>query len=314
MNRRLGSSGYTIIEVMIVLAISGALLISTMATINGQQRRTEYTTAVRELESKLEDIFNDVESGYLANNGTTRCTSTPTGEPVVSGSGAPGAVIEQGTNQDCIFLGKAIQFYEDSGGLVTNYRAYGIAGKRQYVDAGKVKDVTNIDNAEPTAFYDAGSGPGNSFDAGQLRFGLQVRNIIYQGSPAISRRGGVAVMSAIGAGGTAAVGEKAGTNIPASDGGARLAVLDLNSVADEFPAPTTAIGTAMSSLSSTSINNAQNGVVICLDDGPGGRQAAITIGVRYDEAEPDPALRVTASGQRLSTEAYFDQNATGLGC
>lgn len=99
------SSGYTIVEVMIVLAISSALFSVAILGYSSQNRKTGFTNAVRDLELTIQDTLNDVSTGYYPNSGNLTCTRTgsPAAYPKVEAGSS-----QQGTNQDCIFVGKAI--------------------------------------------------------------------------------------------------------------------------------------------------------------------------------------------------------------
>ena len=103
------TGGFTIVEVMIVLAVSGMLLVSAAALIDGRQSRTEFTTAVNDEQQQIQQIINETASGYYPNNQDFTCTPSPTASPTLN-SVAPGTGTQQGANQGCIFLGKAIQF------------------------------------------------------------------------------------------------------------------------------------------------------------------------------------------------------------
>lgn len=95
-------SGYTIVEVLIFLAVSGALLASAMLLLNGQQRRTEFSAKVREFDSKLQSIINNVASGYYNNTGMTTCTVSGGVITVTTTSGSVGS------NSDCTFIGQYV--------------------------------------------------------------------------------------------------------------------------------------------------------------------------------------------------------------
>ena len=95
--------GYTIIEVMIFLAVFGAIFVSAAALINGRQERTLFQQSVNTMAQNVEDILNDVSTGYYPSFNNFRCTNTP------SFSLLPGTT-GQGKNEDCIFSGKLIKF------------------------------------------------------------------------------------------------------------------------------------------------------------------------------------------------------------
>lgn len=297
MKRTLASSGFTIIEVMIVLIISGGMLVSVATMISGQQRRTEFITATREMESKMRDIFNDVESGLSLNTGQLTCTSDPastSGVTILAGSA------EQGTNRGCIFLGKAVHFYNGTDGLRSEYTVMPIVGKREYQDGARKLDVLNINDAKPDAFWKDG-GP-ISYETGQLRNGLQVTDVMYFNPAGSTSSKSLAVFSAIGAGGT-----KEGTPIASSDGGARLGRILFDGTAEEI----SNLQLKIRDIKADNLTNAQNGVIICLDEGGGARRSAVTIGVKINLA----GTAAESSGQRMSTNAYFDKNELNLlGC
>ena len=65
------SHGFTIVETMIVLAVSGALFTSAIFFIGGRQQKAEFTASVRNFETSINDIANDVSDGYFADNAGT---------------------------------------------------------------------------------------------------------------------------------------------------------------------------------------------------------------------------------------------------
>src|ERR1700761_7227045 len=109
---RTATAGFTIIEVLIVLAISSALLISAAALISGRQAKTEFMTGINNTQQQIQQIINETASGYYPNAGNFTCTGSLVGG-VVSFSNAAS---QQGTNAGCIFMGKAIQFGLGSSG------------------------------------------------------------------------------------------------------------------------------------------------------------------------------------------------------
>ncbi len=90
--------GYTIVETLIYLAVTGSLFVSAAVLISGQQNKTEFSQAVREVESYIIDISNDISTGYYPST-NVGCTFGPAG-PVLGGSR------DLGTNGDCLFLGR----------------------------------------------------------------------------------------------------------------------------------------------------------------------------------------------------------------
>ncbi len=167
-------SGYTIVEVMIFLGVSGALFFSVMLLVSGQQGRTEFSQSIRDFQSTIEDTANDVATGYYTSSGSFICTArapissvytstsrdynVPDGtSPLnpggsfrpITGMGTP----TQGTNQTCTFIGNALHFVPRHA-LKNELRIYAVAGRRldpQLDASGRPKLVENLSRALPTA-------------------------------------------------------------------------------------------------------------------------------------------------------------------
>ena len=114
-------SGYTIVEALIFLAVSGGLLVASSTIISGRTENTKFSQGVVEVEQNLQDVFNDVSTGFFPSNGLFSCDNTgPDGLNISSVASA------QGTNSGCIFVGKLIKFVPDS----TDYTIYTMVGAK----------------------------------------------------------------------------------------------------------------------------------------------------------------------------------------
>lgn len=144
--RRLGrfKGGYTIIEVIIVLAVTMALFAMIGLTFSRQQGRTSFQTSARELESQIRDLVNDISTGYYARTTNFSCAASGTG--LVFGTGGTG----QGTSSDCILLGRVIHF-APNGLNSLEYNVYSVAGFRQTPDGGSMRNIRNYVEARPRA-------------------------------------------------------------------------------------------------------------------------------------------------------------------
>ncbi len=131
-------NGFTIIEVMIFLTISVAVFGTAVATINRQNSRTAFVQAVRDVELQLQDVFNDVENGYYPSSNDFSCTAS------VGGVNINPSPKEQGTNEGCIFVGKAVQFGQN--GQNDRLAVATIIGKRLDGD----QEVQSLQSAKPT--------------------------------------------------------------------------------------------------------------------------------------------------------------------
>ncbi len=168
-------AGYTIVETMIFLAVSGALFISAMLLVNGQQQKAQFSQATRDFDSKMQDIMNNIATGYYTNIGVS-CqghTGPPPTPPTLSG----GTLNQQGQNLDCIYVGQVIQFapnnLRDSG-----LRIYDIAGNKL---ASPGKESASLFETKPVVIApgQAPSSIPNSFEDFTLSGGLTIKKVTY---------------------------------------------------------------------------------------------------------------------------------------
>lgn len=146
-------AGFTIVEVMIVLAVTGIMFVAAATTINGRQNETEFTTAINALQQRLQQIANETASGFYPNSGNFICTGSSTGAATFTAGSN-----QQGTNGGCIFMGKAIQFGLGTG---TNANSLGILPLvgNQY-QSGTLTPVLTVAQARPRAVYPGASESG----------------------------------------------------------------------------------------------------------------------------------------------------------
>jgi len=183
MNKGLTSHGYTIIEVLIVLAVTSALLVSAMILISGRQAKTEFSQAANDIQAQVSDVINNVSTGYYASRGNFSCTNN---------SGVPNPSIgsdELGTKKDCILLGRAIQF--SVSGKPDDYRIYDVVGVRTDASGNQVDTLAK---AGPIVL----TGAVNTTEAKQLLYGLQVVKMQYSKNGAKLPIGSVAFLSSLG--------------------------------------------------------------------------------------------------------------------
>lgn len=127
-------SGYTILETMIFLLVSGILFFSAMLLVNGSQRKAEFETLVRDFDTKLQSIIGNVASGYYNNPGAITCTvnAGPPRTPQISAMAST-----QGQNAGCTFVGQYIELSAAQDSFtITSY-----AGLRLNDSGGEVKSL-----------------------------------------------------------------------------------------------------------------------------------------------------------------------------
>ncbi len=261
--------GYTFIEVMFFLTISAAMFISVAVTLSAQNRRTEFTESVQTFNQYLIDVMNDVGTGYFPSNGDFSCTLDTNGRPTVDASSAR----TQGQNEDCVFAGKALQFYPNEGSASSDpskYKAYTLVGARVVRDAsGAETEVSSLEDAQIVPL-DSGDSD-SAVSSGILSAATRISRVVYRpGSASASTGGGFAILSGFGQSGTGGVGLKSG-NIRSSL--ASLPGTSLNQTEADFVSRIT-------DLPSSSIGDVRDGVLICLAEGSGnnGRRASILLG------------------------------------
>ena len=152
--------GFTILETMIVMIVTSVMLVSTMATFSGQHKKTQFAQALRDLESKFDDIANDVSTGYFPNSNSISCSAVGVSEPNISAVST-----EQGANYDCIFLGKAVVLH-DGGSDNFSLQIYPIVGNR---NAGSLSGAT-FGSTRPKAV-------GQLVEEKSLLYGTRIKSI-----------------------------------------------------------------------------------------------------------------------------------------
>ncbi len=169
---KVGSGGYTIVEVMIFLAISMVMFASVVGVMGSQNRRNQFTESVNTFNQRLGDILNDVDTGYFPSNGDFSCAVDASGNisfaPVASGN------IDNnlGKNQDCVFAGKSITV--DAANR-DNFIVQTLVGRRTLTDAsGATRDVENVTEAKLTQLT---QGSAASADNGTLSADVQIVSI-----------------------------------------------------------------------------------------------------------------------------------------
>jgi len=151
------SRGFTLIEVLIFLGVSGALFISSIVVISGQQSNTDFRLAITDVNSYLQDISNDVSTGFYSNSGNITCVAPGNFPPAITFGGS----VEQGTNSHCTFIGRALQFdgFPPSP-PIEQFWVYNVVGRRQFPIGIVPYEVSNFQQAMPTAVAPRSGGGG----------------------------------------------------------------------------------------------------------------------------------------------------------
>lgn len=251
MERARKQRGFTIIEVLIVLAVTAAMFILAVASINGKQSETEFQQSVNDIVSSLQQTIDQVAAGDYTNTGNFTCDGT-SGNVVITGTRG---ISHQGSNNGCIFLGKVLQFgvKKTSPQQSQQYITYTLAGL--------LNNGGSLTAAKPTVVAPGGT-IANYAVTSELHDGLTVSSMSYNGT----NIGAIAFVNGLGQypGGTLLSGSQNITLVPIN-----------GTVLDATPASTI---TAINRYLTSSPQNPGNGVQICFASGGTNQSGLVTIG------------------------------------
>ncbi|HZP55674.1 MAG TPA: type II secretion system protein [Candidatus Saccharimonadales bacterium] len=157
-------TGYTIVEVMLVLAVSSFLLVSALVVFQGQTKKTSFDLTVSNVQSAIKANINDLINNVAYSGTDQKCQ--------VSYEGATGTYDERywhldflpgndnpGTDSDCVTLGRAIGPYRGSDLVKT----YSVVASRLKIDSPRTSSdspgpalSTNLTDSAPTIYTAAG--------------------------------------------------------------------------------------------------------------------------------------------------------------
>jgi type II secretory pathway pseudopilin PulG len=146
------SGGFTIVETMIVLAVTAGLATIALAFVNGRQNTTEFMTSIYGLQQEIQQVINQTASGYLPQSGTNfKCSSTGGTAPIITTGSS-----KQGTNSQCVAVGSALLF-GDSGGAGTpplspkQYSVYSLIANKENLSGADISSYWPMPDAHVVA-------------------------------------------------------------------------------------------------------------------------------------------------------------------
>lgn len=255
------NKGFTIVEVLIVLAITGGLFVSAAAMISGRTAKTQFEQSINQITGQIRQQINDVASGYYPNNANFKCEANGADFTITAGAK------EQGTNSGCVFLGKAL-YFGVQGTDPQQYVSFPVAALQRNA-AGE--EITSIAAAKPAVIYPAApqTNSPNSSQTMPLQYGLKVSKMYHSGNTA-NNIGAVAFLSSLG--------QYNGTELVS--GSQQITMLPLSGTAIDrsIPAAATQINASFINSYNTFAASTNKQVDICFDSGTTNQSGLVTIG------------------------------------
>ena len=264
-------AGFTIVETMIVLAVTGVLFASIATTWFGRQHKTEFQTSAQEIRSKIQQVISEVQNGYFPNQNNFSCSGS---SPSLQFSSDASTAKEQGTNYPCVFLGKVIQFHIGNA-QPEEYRVYTVAA-----DGSK----TQLSDAEATVIApDGGIDLPDNSTSGTLHSGLSLQ--AYKVDPAQAVKFSQTASKSIALGFLSSLGSLDG-NGAYTNGTQQVNFYPLTE--DTFPSDSAAAAHALNGLLSSNLSTTANSQTqLCFQSGSTNQFAVITIGANNSTLTAD---------------------------
>jgi prepilin-type N-terminal cleavage/methylation domain-containing protein len=157
--------GYTIVEVMIVLAITGVLFLTAISFVNGKQATTSFHSGVAEFAAQIQDTIEQVSDGQYSDvpfvctvNGSGTPTFPNTAPTITVPTSGSGTDQNQGTNDQCTFVGKLVHL--GVGSDSSKYETFSLAGASGITTNGSTTNlngtVNTLSQEQPQAVYQPG--------------------------------------------------------------------------------------------------------------------------------------------------------------
>lgn len=181
--------GFTIVETMIVLAVTAGLFVAIAASLGGQQNKAEFVHAIQDVQTQIQQVINQVSTGYYPNNNDFTCKQSGNSVALTYVS----TTNNQGSNGSCAFLGKIFQFGVSDGTYPGGYVTYTVASCNTTLITPTPPGMCATPNP-PNAFWNVGPIIGDSsinFKSGfsttsfPLEYGLTAVSVS-SSNPAIS--------------------------------------------------------------------------------------------------------------------------------
>lgn len=276
-------SGFTIIELIIVLTVSMALMSSAVLLFRGKIPRTQFQSAVNDFNTKLGDIANQVTAGNYPTQENFGCTA---GGNISTDSAD---IKTQGTNEGCIFIGQVVQLGDNNGvsGACPNGGGENCDVINIYTVYGNTAHGTGIadslDHANPKV---AESVARSSYTLG---YGTHIKKVSAPGI--LGTIGGIAYLQTFGS----------SMNLNSDPTGASVVdvvpLVGTNVGQTDFTSALNTVAPNPIVINASTYANPKDGIVICLKSGATDDYAVITIGKGGATALNPPVILTKSEGE-----------------
>ncbi len=140
--------GFTIVEVLIVLSITGALVAAAISLVSGKQGTTEFSVGVRQIVSQLKGDVDQVQNGQYSVAGRIKCVPVKAYNTIkITINNSVNKDLTTGTSFGCQYIGKVFQFTQNG------YNIYPVASNSNYYSSSTSppSQITNINQINPCA-------------------------------------------------------------------------------------------------------------------------------------------------------------------
>ncbi|HWB38789.1 MAG TPA: prepilin-type N-terminal cleavage/methylation domain-containing protein [Candidatus Saccharimonadales bacterium] len=136
------NSGYTVVEAMVVLAVSGVMFTIAALMINGKQEQAQFRNDIKTMTSNVQTVLNNVADGVnpVTNRTHLKCYIADSEK-------------QQGQNTSCVYLGQALYF--DTNHSFVTLSLTGSTDASNLAENGE-QDSTTLETANVAALVSPG--------------------------------------------------------------------------------------------------------------------------------------------------------------
>lgn len=138
--------GFTIVETLMALGVASVIFVVVIGSITDRQNRIQFSQGMRDINSNISDVLNDVTTGFFPTTpGMTCLAGSNNDAPLLGYDASTGDTT--GARKDCVFAGKVIQIGTDTSASLGF--VYSMAGRRLTYNGANSSDVASFSELKP---------------------------------------------------------------------------------------------------------------------------------------------------------------------